>query len=294
MFAFAIEYHPYKKYIMLHYFYESQQNLDARLKQIEIEESKVLKQAERSVHEILEFLKDWKEYIHGNTFENQENEIIFFKKIKPEVFSQLIYYIGIYNIESRKPTGRDAFQKKYYRNEIRKIENFCLDHQEFHKYMRNDYTYLDDKYFIRGKFELSLVADCSIFNSDPEFSTTHDCLVSKILANDLLNSYLQSQIANLEQKDHSANKNYVVLKGKYIWTDTKTALVELIYAIHSIKCVNNGSIEIKEITKFFEYLFQIDLKDIYREFLNIKSRQNPTKFIDSLRTSLLKRIEQDE
>lgn len=77
------------------------------------------------------------------------------------------------------------------------------------------------------------------------------------------------------------------------WTDSKTALVELIYALHSTGSVNNGKTEIRELTAFFEQIFNIKLTDIYRTYLDIKIRSTPTKYIDTLKTALIKRIEED-
>jgi hypothetical protein len=161
--------------------------------------------------------------------------------------------------------------------------------------MRNNMTYLDDKYFVRGKLDLRLYVDTFIYDADPNFSTSHDFKAAKILANDLLSIYLKSELSLLERKEYATGKSILISKGKYSWTDSKIALTELIYAIHSIKCINNGNIEIKELAGFFETLFKIDLGDYYRDYLQIKNRQNQTKFIDALKTAFIKRIdEQDE
>ena len=180
-------------------------------------------------------------------------------------------------------------------NELDKLEKYFTENLEFYQYIRNNMMYLDDKYFVRGKLDIRLYVDTFIYDADPDFSTSHDYKVSKILANDLLSIYLKSEISFLERKEYSSNKTFIISKGKYTWTDSKTALTEFIYAIHSVKCINHGNIEIKEIANFMESLFKMDLGDFYRDYLQIKNRQNPTKFLDSLKASLIKRIdEQDE
>lgn len=77
------------------------------------------------------------------------------------------------------------------------------------------------------------------------------------------------------------------------WTDSKTALVELIYAIYACGSINNGHCEIRELTAFFEHVFNIRLADIYRTYLEIKVRSTPTKYIDNLKTALLRKMEED-
>ena len=67
------------------------QKLDNDLKQIDNDCSDILKKSERSIYCIESCLKQLKEYIYQNTFSNQEEEIEFFKKIKPPVYSRLIF-----------------------------------------------------------------------------------------------------------------------------------------------------------------------------------------------------------
>jgi len=82
-----------------------------------------------------------------------------------------------------------------------------------------------------------------------------------------------------------------LLKNKLQWTDSKTSLVELIYAIKHTGCINNGAITVNELTVVFESLFNIDLTDSYRAYKNIKERQQPTKFIEKMKTALLNKVE---
>jgi len=269
--------------------------LESDLKQIDSETPDILKKSEQSIYCISNCLKQQKEYIRQNNFRNKENEILFFKEIKPSVYSKLIYFVKIFNIESKRPNGSDKSQKKYLLNELDKLEKYFSENLEFYQYMRNNMTFLDDKYFVRGRLDLRLYVDTFIYDADPDFSTSHDYKVAKIIANDLLSIYLKSELSIMERKDYTANKNFIISKGKYRWTDSKAALTELIYALHAAKCINNGNIEIKEVANFLEALFRFDLGDYYRDYLQIKSRQNPTKFIDTLKAALIKRInEQDE
>lgn len=280
---------------MLTIVYDLKQALDAELKQIDCEEEEILKKAERSIYCISNSLKRLKEHIRGNKFVNQKDEILFFKQIKPSIYSKLIYFVKVFNIESKRPNGSDKSQKKYLHNELNKLEQFFFENLEFYQYIRNNMTYLDDKYFVRGKLDIRLFMDTFIYDADPEFSSSHDYKVAKIIANDLLNIYLNTELAIMERKDHSTDhRNFIISKGKFTWTDSKAALTEFIYAVHAVKCINNGNIEIKEIADFLQSLFRIDLGDYYRDYLQIKCRQNQTKFIDTLKAALIKRINEQE
>lgn len=84
-------------------------------------------------------------------------------------------------------------------------------------------------------------------------------------------------------------------QSRLFWTANKTDLIELIYALQSSGAINSGTADIKEVASACEHIFNIDLGDFYRTFLEIKSRKiNQTKFIDNIKESLLKRIEDSD
>ncbi len=83
--------------------------------------------------------------------------------------------------------------------------------------------------------------------------------------------------------------------SKLFWTASKTDLIELIYALHSSGAVNSAAADIKEMALAYEQMFNIDLGNYYHTFIEIRSRKsNSTKFLDSLKDSLLKRIEESD
>ena len=63
------------------------------------------------------------------------------------------------------------------------------------------------------------------------------------------------------------------------WTASIPGLVEIIYLIKD--SVDNGNVEIKEIADWFEYIFQVNLDNIYKIIEQIAKRQKTkTKFLD--------------
>jgi RteC protein len=51
-------------------------------------------------------------------FENEEEEICFFKEIKPQILSQLLYFNKIYTIELKRPNRSNIIQRNYYEHEL--------------------------------------------------------------------------------------------------------------------------------------------------------------------------------
>jgi hypothetical protein len=271
-------------------------NLDNQLQIINLEENDVLIKYQKSVQSIKKALTNLKVFVLEYSFADVAEEIYFFKKIKPELFSKLIYYTKVYNIESRRPSGSREIQERYLRHELEKITCFFNNHLQFYQYYRMNSTFLDDKCFLRGKEDLHLFHDSLIYFVDPDFSTSHDIMVAKIMSNDMLEVFLNTELENLSIKANNPNWGQVGNMGSCSlqWTESKTALVELIYALQASTAINKGGADIRELVAVFEQIFNIRLKEVYRTYLEIKIRVTPTKFLDSLTAGLVKKIEEDQ
>jgi hypothetical protein len=269
--------------------------LNTQLQTIDLEEASTINKAQKSIICIKSTLSKLKTFILNYTFKNEEEEILFFKEIKPGIVSQLIYYVKLNNIESKRPTGSLEIQHNYFLCELEKLTLFFHNHLEFYRYYRMNSTFLDDKFFVRGREDLHLHLDNLMIYIDPDFSTSQDYTVAKIIANDRLEVFLKTELDALTIKANNPGWGQLGMLGNIPlqWTDNKTALVELIYALYATGSINNGHSEIKELAAFFEQAFNVRLTDIYHTYLEIKIRSTPTKFIDNLKTSLLRKIEED-
>lgn len=265
---------------------------EEQLNFIHLETDDPLKEAELSIQVIVNALSQLKKQMNKYKFRTQSEEIKFFKYTKPQFVSKLIFHISIYNIHSRMPKGGEKIVRKYLHHELQNLRRYFDNNLDFYKYYRTGSNYLDHKYFIRGKYDIRLTLDTFYFETDPSFSTSHDYKVAQIIANVLLQVYLEDAISSLERK----NINMVTQdfhKVKLYWTESKIALIELIYALHSQGAIDNGKAVIKNIAAFFKHLFGIELGDYYRTFLEIRVRKTGRpKFIDSLKKSLIKRMDE--
>lgn len=266
-------------------------NLNDQLSFIDLEIDNQSVRCENAIEVILKTIKSLKIILSKTKFRADAEEIKFFKEIKPQFSSKLIYYNTLFKIEMKRPNGGNRIVKKYYNNELVKLKAFFDNELEFYKYYRSGSSYLDHKYFLRSKFDIKMSLDNSYFNADTNFSTSHDFKVAKILANDLIQLYLENQLVLIEHKDN-VEKSQRKPNLKMIWTSPKVALIELLYALHTEGAFNNGAADLKDIAEYFEYIFEIDLGQYRRTFLEIRTRKNNrAKFISSLNSSLLKRME---
>lgn len=222
-----------------------------------------------------------------------DQEIDFFKNIKPLFLSRLIYHLRVYNIETNKPHGALKIKRKYLQLELNKLKYYFDENLEFYRYYRTGSNYLDHKYFVRGNQDIRLSLDTHVFELDPDYCTSHDFKVSTILANDLLQIYLENEMTNLDFKT-SVKALDTSMKSSLRWTSSKAALIELMYALHQSGSFNNGQTDVKKIATYFESIFDIELGNYYRTYLELRIRHNPTKFLDSLQESLLRKMEEDD
>ena len=269
------------------FYNETLAKLENEIKEFEIEADCSIERIEAVIQLIIKCLFDVKKYILKRGFKNVDEEIRFFKYQKPIIVSKLIYYNAIYKIETRRPYGNKR-TKKYFVKELKKLKRFFENNLDFYKYYRSNNSFFDEQFFVRGKHDIRLWLDTFYFEADHRFSTSHEYKVTKIIANDLIQVYLEDRLNNINVKKVSDNS--------LIWTASKTALTELIYALYSHGVFNNGNTEIKLIAKTFEDAFNIELGDFYHTFMELKARKiNRTKFLDRLCEALIKKMdEQDE
>jgi len=265
--------------------------LNEQLNFIDLEIDNQLNRCEKAIEIIIKAINNLKEIVSKTNFKSQEDEIHFFKEIKPQFLSKFIYYNAIYKIETKKTYGGDRAIKKYYQNELLKLKRYFENNIDFYRYHRTSSTYLDYKYYVRGKFDIKLALDSYYIETDQSFATSHDYKVAKIIANDLIELYIEEKIVAMNNKVVKV-KSQLNHNLKLNWTGSKVALVELIYALHSSGEFNNGATDLKDVVEYFENIFNIDLGQYRRVFLEIRARKSDrTKFLNSLKEVLLKRIE---
>lgn len=266
-------------------------SLNEQLNFTDLEIDDPILRSESAINIIINSIEKLKVIFEKERSKSQEQEIDFFKNIKPKFTSKIIYYNAIFKIETKKPHGGERILKKYLNHELEKLKRYFDNNLDFYKYYRTGSNYLDHKYFTRGKFDVKLALDSFYFEVDHTFSTSHDFKVAKIMAHDLIQVYLEDKLLMIENKEPK-EKSQVNPKVKQTWTGSKVALIELLYALHTEGVFNNGASDLKDIAEYFENIFNIDLGQYHRAFLEIRMRKSDqTKFLNALKEKLVKRME---
>lgn len=268
--------------------------LTEQLNFISLEIDDPITKSEKSLEITLIVISNLKNQFLKDKIISVDSEIDFFKNIKPKFSSLSIYHNAIFKIETKMPHGGDRITKKYLNKELKKLKRYFDNNLDFYNYHRTGSSFLDFKYFVRGSQDVKLRLDSFFFEVDHSFSTSHDFKAAKILAHDLVQVYIETKLLKMENKDHKEKSQHEP-KGKIIWTGSKVALTEIMYAFHTKGVFNNGAAELKEIASYFEEIFHIDLGQYRRTFLEIRDRKSDkTKFINALEEELLKRMEETD
>jgi hypothetical protein len=232
--------------------------------------------SQSALHVIAGCLRELHEFVKSYTFTDEQEEIDFFKRIKPKFLSQYYYHKHIKVITMREPFDRERELEGYYRKALADLQDLLDDDLPFADYLATGQTHLDRLYFRRG----FLAKDD--FDPYPEFCTGYDERAARILAAGMMRDH----IVHLLQKRHVEES-----RSTLNWTGSKADMIELIYGLETVGVINKGSADIKEIASCFEALFNINLGNYYRQFLDIRLRKKEkTTFLNQMQERLEQRM----
>ena len=256
-------------------------DLESDLSKMEHVSDKVSDQMEYAIGHCKIALDRMRELVIKQGFPDQKSEIYFFKKIKPTVYSKLLYYRAVFDLESKCQKADSSVIRRYLQKRIYKINEYMEEHQVKVQYFKCEYKHLDEKYFVRGTTEIPLELRSSHHLLDEEFFTWHDHTFSTIMANEMLMDYIRRELNKLDKPAEFRQSHY---KSPLKWTAHKIDLGEIIYALLYSDAINNGNATIIDLAEAFEQIFNVEIKeDIYRYRLDIQQRKiEKTKFLNQL------------
>ena len=260
--------------------------VDIKVEQIEKSEISIIAKSLEASRVLAEAFSQLKVFILSYDFKDEDEEISFFKDVKPRLCSRLIYYRKIYNIEMNRPTGIDK-QQEYLGELLNNINKYNCKRLDFIRYYRSDSSHLDALYFLRGKTDAEQYLETFYYELDPKFSTNCDFKVAKILANDMLSAYLMNEIELLNDNGQIGFFGFPATKKT--WKGTKAELQEQIFAWDGAKIF--GDVPLTQLYDYIQNVFNIQLDgNISRVLDDKKIRNTPTPFLDKLKDALLRRM----
>lgn len=231
--------------------------------------------------------------VEKEDFEDKESEMSFFKNVKPFPMSYLIYFTEVHNCELTIPKAGVKHKVHFLEKEVKKVNKFFTRNNDFVHYMEQDHSYLDHQFFTRNSRNNFPFTPTINYYQYPEFSTSHDMLWAKVQAMYRFIHYLRDSLQRLQPGStslFSEKKHKIVL-----WSGSKTALVELIYALYSSGDLNHGTADLQTIATSFEDFFNIKLDNIYKTYSEIKARKNNrTKYLNELMLYLERKMVKED
>lgn len=264
--------------------------LENQLSEITLSGQSLIEQYKASIKVCKKAMAKLKNYTSSYSFENAADEIYFFKVIKPQFYSKYIYYINVYNLLMKMPPGGEETRLHYINSHLDRLKIFFDQNAAFYQYYRSGATAMDEAYFTRGGFDVHV--ELEDFEEDEQYSTSHDYKLSKIIAHERFQQYLNSELLKLQGSNHAIEDRTIFPFSHPNWTAAKIDAVEIIYALKATGAVNNGNIDISELVAIWEFLFQIDLKEYYHKFAEITRRKREVPvFLNRLKEGLVRWID---
>lgn len=212
------------------------------------------------------------------SYESNESEIEFYKKVRPSFEAELYYLAEVFTILSAFPDHQKEL-RKFLESQFTQIQNFRRKYHFLYEYYRLQRNDLDSYLFLKkGNKEVDFLA--LTLPLEDESSTSAGKVFAYFKAFEELSFFLNKEISGLEKRVSEEESTFK-------WTAPKVALVELAYALKAAGAINNGNSTIREIANILEKVFQQDLSQFYRTFQEIRIRKNSrTTFLDRLKIKL--------
>ena len=104
------------------------------------------------------------------------------------------------------------------------------------------------------------------------------------------------QVPPLSNPYHTPKEEATVTTPSLQWTGNAIDLVELIYGINEMGCINNGDMPLKQLAPLLYRIFGVESKDCYRFYIDIKRRKSESRtyFLDRMQEKLNKKMLRDE
>jgi len=245
-----------------------------------------LLQAKRGIELSLQVLRELRGWLDQHPPNSQEEEISFFKYVKPKFACQLRFYQRLYNLQLHLPAGGPSTLGLYYTRILHGIGDHLRQNEEIDIYMRlGEGEY--DKYFFLRTSEVNIRSlEFLRSDGDPLFSTALDHVVAELMADDLMFLYLIHQLEKISVSQGTGSST-IPATSKLKWTGPVKGLGQLIRAMVRSRSINHGNITISEVAKQFEGLFNVDLKNIYRAAQEDRITKEPGAYLKFLYEVLL-------
>ena len=149
-----------------------------------------IKEIERCFQICYTYWSQIRRQVIGFHFKQIEEEIRFFKTLKPLFTSQMEYYNLLYYVQVFQPQQGEEERTLFSQREKERLPRFIETNKEFYAYYKKGCTHLDRKYFVRPPGTTN-TAPAPGHDGDDQTATSHDPLITTLLSLEKFLQYLQ-------------------------------------------------------------------------------------------------------
>ena len=247
-------------------------------------------QLKDKIAQLAQGIADMNACVRKYRFATVEEEVVYFKEIKPQLVKEYVYLISLQSFYE-KHQDLEIKQSKPYKKEIDRLLYFIRDEKDFYGYMKNRYTHNDEHYF-RRLADSGASRTLYSLNADLESSCSHGLLLAKITAYEKLIGFYTRQLNRLKAP---VGAEHIKVALPLEWKANKVDAVELVYALYYSGAVDTDKCTVHELAKQFGELFQIQITEqLYREYIDIKRRKlEPARFLVKLLNHFRNKVEEE-
>lgn len=230
---------------------------------------------------------DTNHYVRKGSFPNTECEVYYFKEVLPYILSEMFYYKCLATFESQKarivsPNALKDFCKK----RLQSVKSYFSSNSEVLAYCASGNTNRNAELFTLGSpYNLAFLDEAFIF---PEELSLVDASIIRgrgmayLRMNEVIYSVLHHSASAKNTEMNTDREKVPALR----WSAKKAYLIELAYSLYAAHAFNSGQCGIAQVVKGLERAFGVSLGNFYDTFSDIRSRKNPTLFLDRLKGAL--------
>lgn len=250
----------------------------------------LLAKLENCIALCVKYLNWLKAFVKDNKPKDETAWIVLLKEVKPRFKAQLIFYKKALRIESQRVIGDKEALSAHYVAALEQLAERFDENRAFWEYVRRGCTHLDSRYYVPGVYDPLLDPDENLVDADPDFASSHDSQLAKVMADELLVEWLEKRLAKLHDKQ-DADILELVAETEYVWTESKNGLIEVGYAFHLKKCFNGGKASLRGLMGYLQKVFHVQLENFNHAFKQMRRRNVRTPFLDGLKKEVLKKMD---
>lgn len=199
-------------------------------------------------------------------FKSVDEQINFFKILRPDILSKYYYYQYILHLETSKLSGSFKQKKHFLKKELANIDRFFDLNKSIWRYYRLGSDYNDQHYFTQDYDIEKLDLAFGFIGCCGSLSKNASDTIAKCIAYQDVATYIDYSLENLSNDLLLNRSNHEELT----FNGSKVDIVELAYALHHSNVCTDS---IKAIIQALEQLFNIKIENYTRVYQDIKDRK---------------------